>query len=354
MSSLPAHIGIILVDHGSTRSAANALLDEVAALYRSQTGARIVAPAHMELAPPTIADAFATCVAQGATEVIIHPYFLAPGRHSTADIPALAAAAAAAHPGVRYRVTAPLGLDARITEVIQDRVLDALRDDAAGCQRLKILTWNPFLLNTSCAADFSGTVQEQMSMAATVTAPAPRSAEFEREVMHYLSDLYAVAFRLTRNRLDAQDLVQDTIVRALRFHQRFEEGTYMKAWLLTILRNTFINAYRRKRRRPPLVDWPVMDSRPNMHADPDLGYYPEQLKLDNVLELLDDEVRQAVEALPEGHRLTVIMADLKDMTYQEIAAELDCPLGTVMSRLHRGRRLLREALENYRSHMAVS
>jgi len=96
------------------------------------------------------------------------------------------------------------------------------------------------------------------------------------------------------------------------------------------------------------------DSVPNMTADPDMGFYPNELKSENVLELLTDDIRLAVDALPEGHRRTVIMADLKNMSYRDIAAEMDCPLGTVMSRLHRGRRLLRDALESSPRHIAYS
>ncbi|MFP4171836.1 MAG: CbiX/SirB N-terminal domain-containing protein [Candidatus Hydrogenedentota bacterium] len=123
---LPAKTGVILVDHGSKHAAANDMLVHVAQAYREATGAAIVEPAHMELAEPTIEQAFARCVEQGARLVIVHPYFLSPGRHSTTDIPRLAAQAAANHPGVAYRVTEPLGLDPRLTDVIQRRVEETL------------------------------------------------------------------------------------------------------------------------------------------------------------------------------------------------------------------------------------
>ena len=126
MPAFPEGLGIILVDHGSRRDEANALLDQVVPLVRESTGVRIVEAAHMELASPTISDAFAACVEQGATQVAIHPYFLAPGRHSTEDIPAMAAEAAAAWPDVPYTVSKPLGLDARLGEVIADRIREAL------------------------------------------------------------------------------------------------------------------------------------------------------------------------------------------------------------------------------------
>jgi sirohydrochlorin ferrochelatase len=126
MPALPSDLGIVLVDHGSKRDEANALLEDVAQLFRGISGAGIVEVAHMELAEPTIAQAVARCVAQGARRVVVHPYFLAPGRHSTTDIPHLVAEAAAQHPNVSCTVTAPLGLDPRLSEVILDRVRESL------------------------------------------------------------------------------------------------------------------------------------------------------------------------------------------------------------------------------------
>jgi len=126
MPVLPSDIGIVLVDHGSKRDEANALLEDVAQLFRGVSGAHIVEIAHMELAEPTIAQAIARCVAQGARRVVVHPYFLAPGRHSTTDIPRMVTEAAAAHPGVPCRVTAPLGLDPRMSEVILERIRESL------------------------------------------------------------------------------------------------------------------------------------------------------------------------------------------------------------------------------------
>ena len=130
MAQLPHDLGIILVDHGSKRDEANALLEDVAQLFRGVSGAAIVEIAHMELAEPTIAQAFARCVAQGARRVVVHPYFLAPGRHSTSDIPRLVDEAAAQHPGVPATVTAPLGLDPRMTEIIADRIEASLSQAA--------------------------------------------------------------------------------------------------------------------------------------------------------------------------------------------------------------------------------
>jgi RNA polymerase sigma-70 factor (ECF subfamily) len=191
-------------------------------------------------------------------------------------------------------------------------------------------------------------------MAAENVSSSARSKAFEQNIMEHMDTLYSVALRLTRNATDAQDLLQDAVVRALRFHHKFQEGTYLKAWLLTILRNTFINDYRKKARRPTMVEWTGLESVGTLKADPEMGFYPRELKARNVLELLGDDVRHAVDALPEGHRRTVIMADLQDMSYREIADEMDCPLGTVMSRLHRGRRLLRESLEACKPQLALN
>lgn len=180
------------------------------------------------------------------------------------------------------------------------------------------------------------------------TQDQARSAEFEELVLQHLDMLYAVALRLTRNPTDAQDLTQNTVVKALRFHDKFQEGTYIKAWLLTILRNTFINEYRRKVRRPTFVELSGTEPAEDTAPDPEVGGYdPAQIDSDDLMELLNDEVKSAVVSLPDDFRQAVIMADMEDMSYKEIAEAMNCPLGTVMSRLYRGRKLLRERLYDY-------
>lgn len=191
-------------------------------------------------------------------------------------------------------------------------------------------------------------------MAKTKSEIEPRSPDFEKLVLEHLDMLYAVALRLTRNAADAQDLTQNTVVKALRFHTKFEKGTYIKAWLLTILRNTFINEYRRKARRPTFVELTGAEPAADTSPDPEVGYEPVRRGPEELLELLEDEVKQAVESLPDDFRNAVIMADLEDMSYKEIASAMDCPLGTVMSRLYRGRKLLRERLHDYaRDHRLI-
>ncbi len=181
-----------------------------------------------------------------------------------------------------------------------------------------------------------------------VDAPViSRSKEFERQVLEHVDMLYAVALRLTRNPADAEDLTQNTFVKALRFHDKFKEGTYIKAWLLTILRNTFINEYRRRTRRPAEVELSGTESATETTPDPNVFFEPRKGHKEDLLELVDDPVRKAIESLPDDFRNAVIMADLEDMSYKEIADVMQCPLGTVMSRLYRGRKLLRDALEDY-------
>jgi len=179
--------------------------------------------------------------------------------------------------------------------------------------------------------------------------PVPRSPEFEKLVLEHMDMLYAVALRHTRNPADAADLTQNTVLKALRFHDKFEQGTYIKAWLLTILRNTYINEYRRKARRPATVELNGTEPAPDTSPDPGVRYEPSRRSAKELMELLDDEVRKAIEELPSDFREAVIMADIEDLSYKEIADRMQCPLGTVMSRLFRGRKLLRDRLKQYAS-----
>jgi RNA polymerase sigma-70 factor, ECF subfamily len=176
--------------------------------------------------------------------------------------------------------------------------------------------------------------------------PMP-SKDFEKLVLAHLGMLYAVALRLTRNPTDAQDLTQNCLVKVLRFHDKFKFGTYIKAWMLMILRNTFINEYRRRKRSPFFVELTGYEGAVNSISDPEVAYYRVEEGSDDQMELLDDEVKSAIESLPEQFRLAVIMADLRDNSYKEIAVAMGCPLGTVMSRLYRGRKILRLRLYDY-------
>lgn len=190
-------------------------------------------------------------------------------------------------------------------------------------------------------------------MAKTQDTTVERSPEFEALVLEHMDMMYAVALRLTHNAADAQDLTQNTVVKALRFHEKFEQGTYIKAWLLTILRNTFINEYRRKVRRPTHVELSGTEAARDDHPDPEVKYTPRDRRPEEIMELLDDRVKNAVLELPEDFKQAVIMADIEDMSYKEIAERMGCPLGTVMSRLFRGRKLLREKLADYAAEMRI-
>jgi RNA polymerase sigma-70 factor (ECF subfamily) len=174
-----------------------------------------------------------------------------------------------------------------------------------------------------------------------------RAAEvFEAIALEHFDALYNTAMRLTRNPSAAQDLVQETYLKAYRFFHRFEPGTNIKAWLFTILRNTYINVYRKTVRQQPQVDFEQVSP---FYADPDASSeWEERSSVEEMLHhVVHDDVKRALDDLPEEYRMVVILADLEDFSYKEIADIVGCPVGTVMSRLFRGRRLLRKSLEDF-------
>ena len=179
--------------------------------------------------------------------------------------------------------------------------------------------------------------------------PHRRRAEFEEVALPHMGALFNFALSLTRNRRDAEDLVQEAFLRAFRFFDTYRPGTHIKAWLFRILRNTFINRYRAARVRPDEVELARIDLAYEKMIDEEFlrrrqPPSPERLVMDGVL---DEEVRQALDDLPEEYRSVVLMALAEDMSYKEIASALSVPIGTVMSRLHRGRKLLQAALMEY-------
>lgn len=180
-----------------------------------------------------------------------------------------------------------------------------------------------------------------------------RPSEFEVEALGHLGPMLAVATRLTRNGAEAEDLVQDTLVKAFRAREQFEAGTNLKAWLLRILTNTFINRYRRGGLERSVLDGPSADpladgwiSSSTMAALRD----PESAALRPMLEA---EIQSALDELPEEFRLAVVLADVEELSYREIADVMGCPIGTVMSRLHRGRRLLKGRLYEHARAMGI-
>ena len=179
---------------------------------------------------------------------------------------------------------------------------------------------------------------------------------FADQAMQYAPQLYSAALRMTRNQADAEDLVQETYLRAYRGFGGFEEGTNLKAWLYRILTNTFINSYRAKKRRP---DETELDEGENLFLYRRLGGLEAatagRSAEDELMDwFTDGEVKDAVDGLPENFRIPVVLADVEGFSYKEIAEMLDIPIGTVMSRLHRGRKALQKQLYEFASQRGLA
>ena len=174
-------------------------------------------------------------------------------------------------------------------------------------------------------------------------------SDFASEAMQYAPQLYSGALRMTRNQADAEDLVQETYLRGYRSFHTYQQGTNLRAWLFRIMTNAYINMYRAKQRRPQETDLAEIE---DLYLYKRLGSMEAAAASisaeDEFLDLFtDDEVKQALEDLPENFRLPVLLADVEGFAYKEIAEMLDIPIGTVMSRLHRGRKAMHKALYEY-------
>lgn len=195
-----------------------------------------------------------------------------------------------------------------------------------------------------------GVAPDERPSAPTMSSLTPMKRPtdtFADEAAGHLDALFSVACKLTRNPAEAEDLVQDTLVKAMRAKDQFQAGTNLKAWLFRILTNTFINKYRRGGLEKSVLEGP--------DADPLVDGWvsaatmrqlrePEQIAL---LPIVEGEVQRALDALPTDFRLAVILCDVEELSYEEIAQVMGCPIGTVMSRLHRGRKLLQRSLYNH-------
>ncbi|EIM76006.1 RNA polymerase sigma factor RpoE [Nitritalea halalkaliphila LW7] len=172
---------------------------------------------------------------------------------------------------------------------------------------------------------------------------------FDGEFMPHMDSMYNFAFRLTFDEDDAKDLVQDTYLKAYRFINSFEQGTNAKAWLFRILKNSFINEYRKKSKQPAKVDYQEVET---FYNSDDVDYQgTTDLRVDSVKDMLGDEISNALNSLAVDFRTVIILCDLEGFTYEEMAKILDIPIGTVRSRLHRARNLLKEKLRSYAQYM---
>jgi RNA polymerase sigma factor (sigma-70 family) len=196
---------------------------------------------------------------------------------------------------------------------------------------------------------------EEIPLAASETSynDIERNDIFNREFMPHINSMYNFAFRLTMDEDDANDLVQDTYLKAFRFISSFERGTNAKAWLFRILKNSFINDYRKRSKEPSKVDYQEVETTYNSEEAAEVDHTTD-LRVETVQDMIGDEVATALNSLPVDFRTVIILCDIEGFTYEEMAKILDIPIGTVRSRLHRARNLLKDKLRTYAASMGYN
>ena len=172
-----------------------------------------------------------------------------------------------------------------------------------------------------------------------------KHTEFETEALPHMDVLYNFALRTAGNESDARDLLQETYLKAYRFWDKYEKGTNIRAWLFRIMKNSYINRYRKESKEPDKVDYDDIENFYNSIRAQSTD--PNDLQQQLFGNLLGDEVTKALQRLPDDFRTIVILCDIEGLTYEEIAEFIECPIGTVRSRLHRGRKLLQDTLYEY-------